>query len=942
MHRHDTMSRYILSSNGITYTPALSYIHALGLASELLQVIGCRSHFPDIPMRVLPILIALCATAPLAAQDFDFYSRGPYRPGIPRPEAVTGFPVGTHQTMYGTLQRYIDTLAVTAADRLRLETWGQTTEGRPYRVLVISDPTNLTRLDQIRGAIAELADPRRTTPARAAEIAAHEPIVVLFQYSVHGDESAGLEASMQVAYQMLAGDDSATHAILKNVVLVLNPSANPDGHERFAAWYNSVAVGDALPAAFENDEPWSITGRYTHFRFDMNRDLVAQSQPEARVLMDGLLRWHPQVFVDHHSTTQTFFFPPVAPAVNQNLPVQTTRWFDVFGRANGAAFDHYGWQYFVRGVFDFFYVGYWDEWSSFQGATGMTYETDGGPSYATRRDDGTISTFRDGIAHHFIASLTTLETAAKNREARLRDYDAFRRSALDEAATDKMKRIVLVPGTDPRMTAHVVGLLLHSGIEVSRLSQDAVASTAHPYLGGTAGRRTLPAGSYVIDLNQPQRRLAKALLEPDAVLDRSFVSEQLARYTRNRRRGEDADKEEYGFYDVTAWSLPYTFNLEAYWTEDAGTVTATAVTDTTLPSPAPPAHAASAYVFTNDNLGAARLALALEREGFRVAVALQPVRADGRSWPRGSFIARVQRNPATLHERIAALGPANGVAVTAVQSAFADSGNVGTGSDPVVSLQPPRILVAAGDGISETSYGWVWYFLQQDLSTPFTPVALRSLGSMDDLARFNTIIIPDGSGSMIKRQLGDDGVTKLKAWVSSGGVLIGIGGAGDFAANKDVGLSTIVAVGADTGAKADTTIKGDAPPIASSTAPSRDKPEWLPGSIFRATLDRTHWLTLGYEQPELAVYLDGSTFWKPSKGGANPVAFTGGASGGLTLSGYTWPDNTERLLKNTTWAVVENRGDGRVVLFLGDPLFRGFWRGTARLVTNAILVGPKR
>jgi len=898
------------------------------------------SRFPGLPMRPPALLLALCFAAPLAAQDFDFYTRGPYRPNIPRPEAISGFPAGTHQTMYGTLQRYIDTLAATAGDRLRLETWGRTVEGRPYRVLVISDPANLARLDAIRSAIGELADPRRTTPARAAEIAAHEPISVLFQYSVHGDESAGLEAAMQVAYQMLAGDDSVTHTILKNVVLVLNPSANPDGHERFAAWYNSVAVGEDLPAAFENDEPWSITGRYTHFRFDMNRDLVAQSQPETRILMGGLLRWHPQVFVDHHSTTQTFFFPPVAPAVNQNLPAQTTRWFDVFGRANGAAFDRYGWQYFVRGVFDFFYVGYWDEWSSFQGATGMTYETDGGPSYAVRRDDGTISTFRDGIAHHFIASLTTLETAAKNREARIKDYDAFRRSALDEAATDKMKRIVLVPGADPRMAAHVVGLLLRSGIEVSRLTQDAVSTAAHPYLGGAPGRRTLPAGSYVIDLNQPQRRLAKALLEPDAVLDKSFVSEQLARYTRNRRRGEDADKEDYGFYDVTGWSLPYAFNLEAYGTEDAGALTASPVTDTVLPPPAAPARAASAYLFTNDNLGAARLVLALEREGYRVAVATQPLRADGRTWPRGTFLARVQRNPATLHDRIAVLGPANGVAVTAIQSAFADSGNVGTGSDPITSLQTPKILVAAGDGIVETSYGWVWYFLQQDLGAPFTPVSLRNIGSLDDLARYNTMIIPDGTSGAIKRQLGDDGVTKLKAWVSSGGVLIGIGGAGEFAANKDVGLSTMTVVGSDTAAKADTTVKGDAPPIASATAPSHDKPEWLPGAIFRATLDRTHWLTLGYQQAELPVYLDGNSFWKPSKGGANPVAFT--APSGLTLSGYTWPDNTERLLKNTAWAVVENRGEGRVVLFLGNPLFRGFWGGTARLVTNAILIGPKR
>jgi hypothetical protein len=343
-------------------------------------------------------------------------------------------------------------------------------------------------------------------------------------------------------------------------------------------------------------------------------------------------------------------------------------------------------------------------------------------------------------------------------------------------------------------------------------------------------------------------------------------------------------------------------------------------------------------VFANDNLGAARLALALQREGYNVAAAFRPLRADGRNFPRGSFVVRIQRNSPLLHERIAALAGPLGVPVSAVQSAFPDTGDVGTGSDAVLSLSPARIIVAAGDGVSETSYGWLWHFLARDLGVPFTPVKLSNLGSMDDLNAYNVIILPDGSGGRMKRQLGDDGVAKLKAWVQSGGVLIGIGGAGDLAALKDVGLSTITAVGADSG-KADSTVRADAPPLLSPTAPSRDKPEWLPGSIFRATLDRTHWLTLGYEQNELPVFLDGSTFWKPSKGGANPVAFTGDS---LVLSGFAWPDNTERLLKGTAWAVVENQGDGRVVLFLGDPLFRAFWRGTARLVTNAILMGPNR
>jgi len=887
---------------------------------------------------IVYMLLLLVCPAAGAAQTFDFYARGPYRPAVPRPEAITGYAAGEQHTMYAVMQHYLDTLVATAGERARIERWGETAEHRPIRALIISDPANLARLDQIRADMAELADPRRTSPARAAEIAAKDPAVAVFHYSVHGNEPAGFEAAMQVAYHLLASDEPQTLELLKSLVIVVNPSANPDGHERFAAWYNSVAVGADNPWAFEQTEPWSVQGRYNHYRFDMNRDLLAQSQPEVRAMMAGVMRWRPQVFVDHHSTTATYFFPPVAQAINRNLPPQTTKWFDTYGRGNAAAFDRFGWQYFVRGVFDFFYVGYWDEWATFQGATGMTYETDGGPEFNKRRDDGTITTFRDGIAHHFVASLATLETTAKNRQNRLVDYYEFRRSALAEAAVDRMKKIVIVPGTDARMTAHVVGLLLSNGIEVTRLAQAGSSRAAHAYLGGPASARTFPAGSYVIDLNQPQRRIAKGMLEPDAEFDRGFVERELGKVQRNRRRGENADKEDYGFYDITAWSLPFSFNLEAYWTEDAAPGSGTAVTDTAVPAPPAPARAGSAYAFANDNVGAARLALALQGEGFRLAVATQPLRADGRTYPRGTFVARVQRNPPALHERIAALAPGLGVAVTAVQSAFADTGDVGTGSSDVWALHGPKILVAVGDGVYETSYGSLWHYLTRELGAPFTPVPLRNIGRMEDLNTFNVIIVPDGAAGRMRRELGDAGATALKAWVRSGGVLIGFGGAGELAASKELELTTVASI-ADSTLKADTTAPGSIPPLVSATAAPKDRPEWIPGAIFRATLDPTHWLTLGYTSDRLPVFLDGDVFWRPSKAGANPVAFTGDS---LVLAGFSWPGNTARLLKGTTWAAVDNQGSGRVVLFLSDPLFRAFWRGPARLVTNAILIGPNR
>src|SRR5213078_1180104 len=154
---------------------------------------------------VYSLLLLVCPTAG-AAQSFDFYARGPYRPAVPRPEAITGYAAGDQHTMYAVMQHYLDTLVATASDRVRIETWGRTTEYRPIRALIISDPANLAKLDQIRTQIGSLADPRKTAPAQAATIAAQSPAIALFQYSVHGDEPAGFEAAMQVAYQLAASD----------------------------------------------------------------------------------------------------------------------------------------------------------------------------------------------------------------------------------------------------------------------------------------------------------------------------------------------------------------------------------------------------------------------------------------------------------------------------------------------------------------------------------------------------------------------------------------------------------------------------------------------------------------------------------------------------------------------------------------------------------------
>lgn len=908
-------------------------------------------------------LLVACAPVSLAAQwpsmlpGFDFHARGPYRAAVPRPDSLLGHALGTRHTMYHQQQAVLDRMIAAAPERVRTEVIGRTHEGKVMRVLLISSPENIARLDAIRADLARLADPRATTAAEAAQIAERTPAVVLLTHSVHGNEPAGFEAAMQTAYQLLASDEPATLEILRHVVTIINPSQNPDGHERFAAWYNAVANGTDDPAGVEQNEPWPIQGRTNHYRNNLNRDLIAHSQPESQALAAVVQRWHPQVVVDLHSTTSQYFFPPAASPVNQNLPPSTVKWLERFGRGNGRAFDGFGWQYYVRDVFDLYYAGYWDSWPSLNGATGMTYESDGGPEFRLRKDDGHVMTFRDGIAHHWVASMATLATAAEHRVERLRDFHEFRAQWMRDVPRQPMKRVVLVPGTDPERAHQLARLLARQGVEVRRARDGFASVRAHAYVTGGAvaagaARRSFPAGAYVVDLAQPQGRLAAAMLEPRSVLDSAFVRRQLDRYERNRVRGPDATREGYEFYDVTAWSLPLTFGVEAYWTEDTPAVAGDLV-DAAAPlaAPAPPARAQSAYLFRNDRESSARLALHLLREGVRVGVATEPLRADGATHPAGTFVVRTQRNAESVHECVRALAARFGALVVPVQSAFADSGQSGVGGERVRPLFAPRVLLAAGDGIEHTAYGDAWFYLERELELPVTPVALAQLGRVR-LSDYNVLVIPNGSGSRLRRELGDAGLRRLVAWVQEGGAVVASGDVVTLLNHKDVALTTAKLLAQEDGdgekpakpdsAKPDTTVSAGArpaPPLVSPRATGGTKPEYIPGAIFRAALDRTHWLTYGYAGDELAVFLDTDGLLKPSEKGDNPVAFVGKD---FTLAGFTWPDNTERFLRNSAWAVVENAGEGRVVVFADNPLYRAFWRGTARLFTNALLMGPGR
>ena len=918
------------------------------------------------------VFVCLTSAQLLFAQSepkFDFYTRGEYRGNVPKPQSILRFDVGDHHTTYAQMEQVIEAIAKAAPDRVKIFDIGTTNEHRMQHIVAISSPENIARLDEIKTQNARLVDPRKTSQSDANVIAQSNPAIAWMAYTIHGNESASFEAMMQVIYQLAASNEPTTLDILKNTVVLVLTGENPDGHERFVTWYNSVAIGSPDRNAIEKREPWAIWGRVSHYRFNLNRDTLAFTQKESRNMQKAYIEWNPQVAVDHHGQPSQYFFPPVALPINPNLPQpQYNKWLELYGRANATAFDANRWDYYVRDVFDAFYPGYWDMYPSLQGATGMTYETDGGGPKGLNwtRDDGTIVTFRSSIAKHYVASMTTLEATAKNRVARLKDFYDFRAKGMADNSRSKLKRIVIDPTSDRVKAAELIEVLRLSNIEVKAASSSFTSSTAHTYMekNARAVSKTFPARSYVIDLDQPQRIFIKAVLEQDTPQDKAFVDDNMARFQRNQMRGKGQPKEEYGFYDITAWSLPLSFGVDAWWTEDAANVAGSMVDAAYIENAkrgSVTGRAAISYVIPYETDSTGAMVMRLLQNGFKVAVATRPLNAGGRNWNVGTFVVRVSRNPDTVHETMHRFAREMGVNVTAVNSGYSEEGDTSVGGEAVLSLKEPKIAIAADEAVTQESYGSIWWTFDKH-GVKFTPMTIANIRG-GGLKNYNVLILPEGSAGRYMSSFGTGGVSTLKEFASGGGTIVTISGASVFATLKDVGLTSSKMVGSEEDdpkgkpeEKATPTpspkptetpvefvtdqtegIARSLPPIASPSANANKVPEALPGAIFRATIDRTTYLNYGVNKNEVPVLIASGYFFRYSKEGANSLVFDAQPQRPLTISGFVWDGNTERLLAGTSHVIDESHGSGHVILFGEDPFFRGMTRSLTRQFFNSIL-----
>jgi len=891
-------------------------------------------------MRLPPVLAAALLAATANAQDdFDYWPNAEYDPAIPSVESVLGYAPGARITWHKDVVRYFAALQSSQPGRVSLHHYATSWEGRELFYVVITSAENMARIDDIKRGMQSLRNAGNTSRTEADAIIQSGPAVTWLAYGIHGDEISSTEAAMLTAYHLLASQgDSRVGDILGNTIVVIDPVQNPDGRDRFIHHFemSEGLAADPYRLAAEHDEPWP-SGRVNHYLFDLNRDWIVLSQPETLGRIDALQEWFPVALIDAHEmgSDSTYFFAPGTTPYNPHLTTTQLEHHKLFGKTNASWFDKFGIDYFTRDTYDEFYPGYASSWPAFFGSISMTYEQASVSGLVLRQYDGNEISYPYAVRNHFVTSLGTAETVARNRQKFLQDFYDYQLSAIEEGNSDDIRAYILPTQPDQAGADKLAGLLVRQGVQVGVAAADFRACG-----------KAYPQGSYFINLAQPAKRLVRSLMDTDVPMDDEFIAKQ------ERRRTKALGHQ---MYDVTAWSLPLMMNVRADACNRSVSVNSTrAGPDLIQPAVLSGGEAKVAYLVPWGEGTAVRFLANALREGLAIKSSDEAFTNQGNRYASGTLIIDVADNGDSVHGTVRRVMEKSGADVVAVDDSWVTDGP-SFGSSLVVRHNKPDVAIAWDLPTNTYSAGNTRFVIERQYDFPVTPIRTRRIATAD-LSEYEVLILPETWGAGYGPVLGEAGTQNLKDWVSNGGVLIALGNANRYVADANIDLSSIrrenaVIENNDENAEGESeneveeelevTVEGSY--LSSDTeyetaiTPETKDPDSVSGILVRAEVDTDHWLAAGVAST-LNVLVRGSDIYTPIRldSGTNVARFS--SADQLLLSGYIWEEN-RRQLAYKPFAVVQPVDRGFVITFTQDPNIRAYLDGLNVIFMNAIFRG---
>lgn len=819
---------------------------------------------------------------------------------IQSPSEFLGYPLGSQFTWHHRVVDYYNYIAE-VSPLVQTETYGETYEGRPLLIAIVSAEENLKQLEALKKA--NLTE----TGFLEGESEVSQIPFVWLGYNIHGNESVGTEAALRTLYVLATKKRKEVDSWLKDMVILIDPCQNPDGRDLYTYRYrrSQGLTYNANPDAEEHHQQ-GLSARANHYSFDMNRDWTWQTQQETRMKIAKYQEFMPHVHADFHEmgSSSTFFFAPGAEPWHEAITPWQREFHKHMGEGNAKLFDEANRLYFTKESFDLFCPSFGDTWPLFNGAMGFTYEQGGGGFAGVavkRKTDDTLSLVKR-IDNHFNASMATLQVSWEQRERLISEFNTFFRKGMENPIGDY--KSVIIPASNPAAdVASLFELLDHNKIQYSYANAKGKKVNGFNYRSRKNEEYTIQDGDYLISYYQPQSHFVKVLFEPE-----SFSKDSMT-------------------YDLSAWALPYAYNLEAWAVKERIKGKDDKVVFTSASEEIEPAYA---WVSEWKSFQDARfLADALDHK-IRIRYANEPFSLDGKKFDRGSLVI-TQEDNSPLGESFVPLlqevAKKHQQVLIPVSTGLVEKGK-DLGSNTMSVMYKPEIAMVTGDVTSSYATGEMWYFFEQELDYPLTRINSSSLSSVQ-LFDYDVLILTSGSYNRYEEVITD--------YIRQGGKVIAL----ERAVNLFAGEKSGTALAKATKKRAEEDKKTEKKEELSTSDPKNLVPHknrrrtYLsdrPAScIYRVWLDETHpyaygigdeWFVLK-RSSSILPYLQGS--------GTNVAALKEGdpVSG---FAGYKF----RQKVGNSLFIGSERMGSGEVIYVADSPYYRAFWKGGRLLLSNLI------
>ncbi|HEX8849582.1 MAG TPA: M14 metallopeptidase family protein [Gemmatimonadaceae bacterium] len=805
---------------------------------------------------------------------------------VPTPRSATGLDIGADRVLadWGQITGYFATLA-SSSPAVRVDTLGRTTEGRPFIVATISTPENMRRLEAIRGTQALLADPRKLSAADEARAIAEQPTVLVISCNIHATEIGSSQMSMELAHRMATNDTLQRY--LRNVVVLLVPSMNPDGEQLVTDWYRK-SVGTKWEGG---PLPWV----YHHYvGHDNNRDWYMITQAETKLVSRMLYqRWFPEIFYDVHqqgSNGMRITVPPHVDPIDPYVDPLIVRGINQIGAQMSWALESRGKSGVGDGAtYDLWWhggarsaptrhnmIGLLTEAASARIASPMTLKPEdlqghsrGLPRYERRVNfpnpwPGGTWRLRDIMDYELIAAEALVKLASDQRAEYVRNYVALGRKAIAAGAQAPYGYRVSA-GRDPEASRRLLEALRWGGVEMGTIpgSSDVFIPLAQPYR------------AHVMDLFDVQH-FPKMERYPGGPVERP--------------------------YDVAGWTLPLQMGVTVAPVDSVMTARLTPVTTMAPEFPA--------------------TACAPAGSGRFVSLDASDTRSYG-------MVARALA--AGREVRVAGSGAGARFVTAAAEPAARGCAPRRVGALPsgVRMTRMPRVALYRS-WTGSIDEGWTRFLLDQE-RIPYATLtdSMVKAGKLSDL--YDVILVPDMSfreirdgmsASQVPPQyaggLGEGGVAELAAFTRAGGTLVLLDRASELA-------TTALGV-----------------PVTRITVPRQDDEDaqgagaslYAPGSILRVLVDQSSHVARGMGDSAAVYFTNSVTFDVPAGSAARVIARYPANESDILLSGYLSGGSA---IAGKAAAVDVPVGKGRVVMFGFRVQYRGQSYGTFKMLFNALL-----